>query len=96
MLRVNSQNWGTCGYKTPRLQALITMGGRPSNGPSGYTLSYYITLLNADFQEIFQQEFKGLGEALKVLNTRYGRWEFFDREKEKKSGASGCDSCGAH
>ncbi len=92
--QVTCDNWTHCGYKSLQLQALITIGAHPTQGTAEPALVYYLTLLDTDFKEVFQQEFSTLEQAISSLNDRYGHWEFTDREKSTEG--SGCGSCEAH
>ena len=95
--KVNQDNWSYCGYQSSQYQALITLGAHPSTHPDQEEpqLIYFLTLLDGDFQAIFQQEFPTLEESLKALNQRYGHWAFSHRQGEGQGG-QGCSSCQAH
>ncbi len=95
MQRVGQENWTHTGYKSIDLQALITIGAKPGEDTSAEPIiQYFVTLLDLDLNEVFQQGFNELEEALEFINERYGHWDFADREKSSKT--SGCDSCAAH
>ena len=90
---VTEENWTHCGYISTKAQALITMGSEPSQ----CQIIYYLTLLDNDYKELFQQEFASLAEAVSVLNDRYCHWQFVDREQENvREDGDGCGSCQAH
>jgi hypothetical protein len=71
--------------------ALITFGMGPES-LSDDKIDYYVTVLENEIQEVFQQEFSSLSEACIYLNENYGDWTFEDQTATK----SGCSSCAAH
>ena len=87
---ITKENWDFSGYKTKDLQVFITFGADPSNIEE---CLYFVTLMNEDFQEIFQKEFRSIDEAINFINKKYSEWEWLDRSG---SDAEGCGSCSAH
>jgi hypothetical protein len=71
--------------------ALITFGADPESIENN-RLEYYVTVLENEIQESFQQKFEDLADACLFLNTNYGDWAFEDQTAPK----SGCSTCAAH
>lgn len=88
---VNTQNWSFCRYTQGDFLAMITFGADPESIKED-RLEYYVTVLENEEIEVFQQKFDELAEACFFLNERYGAWNFEDLTATK----SGCSSCAAH
>lgn len=91
--KVTPENWTHTQYVLDNLRAIISFGAswdRPND------LLYYVTLLDQDDQEIFQQQFEDLASACDYINQRYqNEWPIVDlMAPSKKEG--GCASCVAH
>jgi hypothetical protein len=71
--------------------ALITFGADPESIENN-RLEYYVTVLENEIQESFQQKFEDLADACLFLNANYGDWAFEDQTAPK----SGCSTCAAH
>lgn len=71
--------------------AMISFGADPES-ISEDRLEYYVTVLEDEEKEVFQQKFDSLSEACMLLNTKYGDWNFEDQTAPK----SGCSTCAAH
>ncbi|HXH29232.1 MAG TPA: hypothetical protein VNJ01_00300 [Bacteriovoracaceae bacterium] len=71
--------------------ALITFGASPESIASD-SLEYFVTVLENEDQEVFQQEFDSLNDACFYLNENYQDWKLEDQTATK----SGCSTCAAH
>lgn len=71
--------------------ALVTFGADPESIKED-RLEYYVTVLEDEDKEVFQQQFHSLGEACLFLNENYQDWDFEDQSVTK----SGCSTCAAH
>jgi hypothetical protein len=88
---VNTDNWTYCRYQKGNFLALVTFGTSPELATQD-RLEYYVTVLENETNEIFQQEFSTLADACLYLNAHYADWSFEDQTAEK----SGCSTCAAH
>jgi hypothetical protein len=91
MQSVNLKNWSHCRYQKGDFMALITFGADPESVENN-SLEYYVTVLENEMQETFQQKFEDLADACLFLNANYGDWTFEDQTAAK----SGCSTCAAH
>jgi hypothetical protein len=91
MRSVNTENWTYCRYQSDLFLALITFGADPE-GLEQDRLDYYVTVLENEQQEVFQQKFDNLVEACLYLNEHYGDWNFQNQTVAK----TGCSTCAAH
>jgi hypothetical protein len=91
MQRVNTQNFSFCRYRQGSFLAQITFGASPE-GIEKNQLEYYVTVLEDEMNEVFQQEFSSLSDACLFLNSQYADWTFEDQTAPK----SGCSTCAAH
>lgn len=89
---VNSENWTFCRYQKDVFLAMISFGADPESMKED-RLEYYVTVLENEEKEIFQQSFDNLADACLYLNANYGDWTF---EDQTASTESGCSSCAAH
>ncbi len=90
--QVNLDNWTYTHYALADMKAKICLGGDIIEGE--YQELYYVSILDAENQEVSQKEFTDLEMALENLNHGHQGWDFID-ETLKISG-SGCSSCVAH
>jgi hypothetical protein len=88
---VNIENWSYCRYQSGDFMAMISFGADPESLSEG-RLEYYVTVLEKEEQEVFQQQFATLGEACLYLNTNYADWTFENQTVAK----TGCSTCAAH
>ncbi len=91
MQRVNLENWTYCRYERGAFKAFISFGAGPESVQED-RLEYYVTVLENDEKEVFQEKFNALSEACAELNAKYSDWTFTDQLAPK----SGCSSCAAH
>lgn len=91
MQSVNSKNWTYSRYNKGNFMALITFGADPESTEEG-RLEYYVTVLENEMNETFQEQFPSLTEACLYLNANYGDWAFEDQTAPK----TGCSTCAAH
>lgn len=103
---INELNWTSSQYYNAPLRAFISLGGRPDGLPNHSHLPqsarpyqvefiYIVTLANEDFQEIYQEVFPDLNNAINALNQKYGHWALLTLGQTPKDG-DGCESCSAH
>jgi hypothetical protein len=88
---VNIENWSFCRYLNGNIMAFISFGADPESLKED-RLDYYVTVLEDEEKEIFQESFSALNEACLYLNENYGDWTFEDQTATK----SGCSTCAAH
>lgn len=91
MKAVNTDNWTFCRYMLDNFIAMITFGADPESLKED-RLEYYVTVLEDEEKEVFQQQFYSLSEACVFLNANYQDWTFEDQSATK----SGCSTCAAH
>ena len=91
MQSVNLNNWTYCRYETGNFMALITFGADPESLIQD-NFQYYVTVLENEEKEVFQESFTSLAEACLYLNENYQDWTFNDQTATK----SGCSTCAAH
>ncbi len=91
MLSVNMKNWTYSRYNKGEFMALITFGANPESIEED-RLEYYVTVLQNEIHETFQQTFNSLSDACMFLNANYGDWAFEDQTAAK----TGCSTCAAH
>jgi hypothetical protein len=88
---VNIENWTYCRYENENFMALITFGAAPE-GLNDDRLEYYVTVLEDEDKEVFQEKFESLTQACLFLNEQYSDWSF----KNQSAPKSGCSTCAAH
>jgi hypothetical protein len=88
---VNLENWTYCRFEMGQFMALITLGADPES-LSHDSFQYYVTVLENEEKEVFQETFHSLSEACLYLNENYAEWSFNDQTATK----SGCSTCAAH
>ena len=91
MLSVNSKNWTYSRYHKGDFLAMVTFGADPESMEED-RLEYYVTVLENEIHESFQEKFNSLADACLFLNANYGDWTFEDQTAPK----SGCSTCAAH
>ncbi len=88
---VTVENWSYCRYENKNFMALISFGANPESLQED-RLEYYVTVLENEDQEVFQERFDSLTDACLYLNDHYADWTFEDQTFTK----SGCSTCAAH
>jgi hypothetical protein len=91
MQRINIENWTYCRYEKGDFMAMITFGANPESIQED-RLEYYVTVLEKEEKEIFQESFESVSEACYYLNENYADWTFENQTATK----SGCSTCAAH
>lgn len=91
MLCVNVENYTYCRYENEKFVAFISFGANPESILED-RLEYYVTVLESEDKEVFQETFETLSEACFYLNEHYGDWHFENQTATK----SGCSTCAAH
>lgn len=90
MKLLTTENWNHGQFVKDEMRAIISCGASLTKD-----IEYYLTVLDENDSEVFQQSFNQLESALEVINMRFGDiWELVDTNAPKKSG--GCSSCVAH
>jgi hypothetical protein len=89
---INQDNWTFTHYALADMKAKICLGGDLEN--EEYQELYFVSLLDAENQELSQTTHKSLEDAIKAINGQHQGWDFVD-EMIKPSG-SGCSTCVAH
>lgn len=72
------------------------MGAEPVETEAGLQdveFQYLVTMTDKDYMELYQSSHKTLEEAVKVINEKYGHWDFQDAGT---ASGDGCTSCAAH
>ena len=88
---VNVANWSFCRYQKGDFLALISFGADPESLAED-KLTYYVTVLENEIHEVFQESFTTLSDACLYLNSNYSDWGFQDQSVPK----TGCSTCAAH
>lgn len=88
---VNNENWTYCRYLQGQFMSMITFGADPESVKED-RLEYYVTVLENEEKEVFQQQFESLSEACLFINQNYADWSFEDQSVKKE----GCSTCAAH
>lgn len=88
---VNIENWTYCRFERGAFKAFISFGANPESIQED-RLEYYVTVLENEEKEVFQESFDSLNDACFYLNENYGDWAFDDQTATK----SGCSTCAAH
>ena len=88
---VNIENWTYSRYQSGAFIAMISFGADPESMKDD-CLEYYVTVLENEDSEVFQEKFTDLNEACLFLNQTYGDWGFNDQTVKKE----GCSTCAAH
>ncbi len=91
MQRINIENWTYSRFHKGDFLAMVTFGADPESIKED-RLEYYVTVLEKEETEVFQEKFDSVMDACMFLNDRYGDWEFEDQSATK----SGCSTCAAH
>ena len=91
MLSVNTKNWTHTRYQIGDFMALVTFGADPESIKED-CLEYYVTVLQNEIHETFQEKFSSLADACMFLNANYADWAFEDQTAAK----TGCSTCAAH
>ncbi len=91
MVTVN--NWNYSYFENGEHRAIVSFGASPELLDDEFV--YYVTVLDQDDNEIYQQEFTEVANACTFMNQKYGDfWDFKDMSQKNTSG--GCGSCVAH
>ena len=92
-MKINENNWRTGRLTEGELQAFISFGAEPLNDDSGIKEVYSVIVSNKDYQEISEQIFFNLNDAINSINERFIHWELSDLSAKKEGG---CGDCAAH
>jgi hypothetical protein len=91
---ITTDNWTFTGFKANELLALISLGAKPATDSIEPDLIYFLTVMDNDGIEVFQQEYSSLDMAIEKINLKYSHWTFQDRVGS--TSGSGCGDCAAH
>lgn len=90
MEKFTPENWNYCQYRNEDLKAIISFGASPDILDDSF--QYYITLLDDENNEVFQEEFESLSDACENINLKYSNfWDFTNLDKAKPE--PGCSTC---
>lgn len=96
--RLTPSNWNHCHYEQDGNWAIISLGSNPDKietDPEN-PFSYFVTLIDQDQKELFQEEFDFLEDACNQINDKYSDyWKFVDKSAAAPS-SGGCSTCVAH
>jgi hypothetical protein len=93
MNQVHKDNWNFCHYKNNNLTALVSFGASPEILEDKFI--YYVSVIDEESNELFQQEFDQVESACSFINDKYSEfWDFNDLSINTDTG--GCGSCAAH
>ena len=93
---ITEENWTTTRYAEGDLFAFVAMGAKPSetnDKSDNCDLIYSVIVTNKDYEEISDQMFDSLPEALISINNRFGHWSFTSLASKNEGG---CSTCAAH
>lgn len=100
--KIHHSNWTTSFLKSQDLKAFLSLAAEPVFGDElekneivKVETLYALTLTNKDGEELYQESYLSLEEALKELNARYSDWQLVEMAKTHNDG-DGCSSCVAH
>ncbi|RPJ78720.1 MAG: hypothetical protein EHM20_03245 [Alphaproteobacteria bacterium] len=92
--KITTENWTSSHFHSAQLRAFISLGAAPIENSAEVEIQYLVTLTDKEYQELYQSAHKDLNEAVKLINDKYGHWEFLDALL--KTEGDGCSSCAAH
>lgn len=92
MTKLTEITWNTRQLTNGPLKVILSLGAE-ANLDGELEESFYVTVQESD-QDIFQNKFESLTQALSFTNKTYPDWEVVDMAKPSDSG--GCGSCSAH
>lgn len=94
MEKITADNWTFMAYQSKNLSAILSLGATPGeNGQAD--LLYYMTVMDEDGNDLYQEDFTDLPQAILKINTKYSHWSLVDRQENNSSGG-GCGDCAAH
>jgi len=89
---INEQNWTHCEYVAGENRVNLSIGGETKYDNSYLELYYLNKFLEEDL--VHQEVLQNLNDAIKLINSIYGHWDFKDKLISEKT--SGCSTCEAH
>lgn len=88
---VLNDNWNTTYYENGNLKAMISLGIGLSGEESP---EFYVSLVDNEHNDIFQESFETLDAACSYINKKYqDTWEL---KSLIKTSTGGCSTCVAH
>jgi hypothetical protein len=93
-MRINQENWNYSFFKQNQHKAFISFCAQPIENTEEISVQYAITVTDSDDNEIFQQNYHELKDAVEQINERYQNWDFFNLAE--RSDGDGCGTCSAH
>lgn len=93
-MAMTQQNWSYSFFKHEQNKAFISFCAQPADNTEEVTVLYAITVVDGDDNEIFQQSYVMLSEALNQINQRYKQWDYYNLSE--RSDSNGCATCSAH
>jgi hypothetical protein len=64
---IDQDNWNYAHFTQGNWRAQITFGAEPDS-----EMLYYVSLMDAEYNAIFQRTFSDLNDAIQDINQRYG------------------------
>jgi hypothetical protein len=94
-LTINHENWTYTQYTFDNLRAIISLGAELEGEDTSFC--YFVTVLDDEEQEVFQQQFTSLDLACDYINKRYrGQWTYVDSNNPPTEKSGSCATCVAH
>lgn len=93
-MAMTQENWNYSYFKQNQNKAFISFCAQPIENTKEIAIHYAITVTDSDDNEIFQQNYLNLNDAISQINQRYQEWDYFNLSE--RSDAGGCGSCSAH
>ena len=91
LFAINERNWRTTRFSQNDLLAFIALGAVPAENET--KIVYTVNVTNSDYEEISEQIFENLDQAIESINQRFAQWELNSLAQKSEGG---CDSCAAH
>ena len=97
MEKITADNWTFTAYQAQDLTVILSFGASPAlNDSKSPQELYFMTVMDKDGQDLYQEEFHDISEALVRVNLKYGHWEFQDRQVGSAADDGSCGTCAAH
>jgi hypothetical protein len=91
-MQINQENWTTSRFNEGELLAFISFGAKLNENLLVEDV-YSVIVSNMDYQELSEQCFQSLNEAVESINNRFSHWKLTSLVKKDEGG---CSTCAAH
>ena len=91
-MEITPSNWNLARFSESDTLAFISLGAKPGKSDQ-IDYVYSLIVANSDYQEMSEQCFDSLEEAIKAINTRFSHWKLTILGEKAKGG---CGDCAAH